>query len=392
MRVLHVIHSIDPKYGGPVEGIRQIGQWMKTLGHDIEVLTADAPESEYLKSFPLVVHAVGPVSGLYSKTPNIEAWLRENGSRFDALIAEGIWTHPNLGLRRAAKQLRKPYWVYTHGMLDPWFNRAYPLKRLKKQLYWPLQHAVLRDAEAVLFTCEEERLLARKSFRPYQVRERVVSYGTAAPPVKPETQREAFAQIFPDLLGQRFLLFLGRIHPKKGVDLLLSAFAAREKADPGLHLAIAGPSDPNYRAELERIVAGHPAEKRVHWLGMLQGATKWGAFRSAEAFVLPSHQENFGIAVVEALACGTPVLITHPVNIWREIESDRAGLIDEDTLQGVLRLLQRWQETSSRDREAMSLAALECLERRFTIDFAAKSLISTLEDGIEAYNGRREIV
>ena len=122
-----------------------------------------------------------------------------------------------------------------------------------------------------------------------------------------------------------FLLFLSRIHEKKGCDLLLRAFAKIAAEYPELYLVVAGPDpmqlESRLRTQADRAGIGH----RVYWPGMLQGAAKYGAFRCAEAFVLPSHQENFGIVVAEALACGTPVLISDQVNIWREILESGVG-------------------------------------------------------------------
>jgi glycosyltransferase involved in cell wall biosynthesis len=116
----------------------------------------------------------------------------------------------------------------------------------------------------------------------------------------------------------------------------------------------------------------------VSFPGMLSGDRKWGALRQAEVFVLPSHQENFGIAVVEAMACGTPVLISRSVNIWREIESSGAGLIDEDTFEGCARLLKRWLVLTAEDKIAMSVKAVDSFRQYFEITQTAVSLIDTI--------------
>ncbi len=129
-----------------------------------------------------------------------------------------MWQYPGLAARRAARALGLPYFVYTHGMLDPWFKRAFPLKHLKKLLYWPWgEYRVLRDAAAVCFTCEEEMILARQSFALYKAREAVVSYGTSAPAGDPDTQRAAFLGAYPALQGKRLLLFLSRHPCEKGM-------------------------------------------------------------------------------------------------------------------------------------------------------------------------------
>jgi glycosyltransferase involved in cell wall biosynthesis len=117
---------------------------------------------------------------------------------------------------------------------------------------------------------------------------------------------------------------------------------------------------------------------------MLRNEMKWGAFYSAEAFVLPSHQENFGIAVAEALGCGLPALISDKVNIWREVESNRAGLVAPDTLQGTEALLDQWLSLTSAERGAMGEAARELFMRRFTVDAMANGLL----DVVRKYSAR----
>ena len=113
---------------------------------------------------------------------------------------------------------------------------------------------------------------------------------------------------------------------------------------------------------------------------MLAGNLKWGAFSAADAFILPSHQENFGIAVVEALACGTPVLISNKVNIWREIVADEAGYVENDDLAGTTRLIERWVSTAPDVRAAMKGNARECFARHFEINRATDSLLKVLGD------------
>jgi glycosyltransferase involved in cell wall biosynthesis len=206
-----------------------------------------------------------------------------------------------------------------------------------------------------------------------------VSYGTPGPGnADPAAQRDAFLRKFPHLRNQRLLLFLGRIHPKKGCDLLIDAFAAVAQRDPTLHLVMAGPDSVNLQPGLARRAA-ELGVTRITWAGMLSGDLKWGAFRAAEAFVLPSHQENFGIAVAEALACRLPVLISDKVNIWREIKQDRAGFVAEDSASGTVGLLQQWLDLDAPERLAMAQEAEQSFQRRFHIEAAARSLLETLE-------------
>ena len=375
-----MISSLDPRWGGPAEGVRQLASAAIRLHHDVEVATLDAPDSPWRNGREIPVHCLGPGRLKYGFAPRFIPWLRRNISRFDAVVINGIWQYHSLATWLVLHRSKIPYYVFTHGMLDPWFKRRYPLKHLKKLLYWPwAEYRVLRDARGVLFTCEEERVLARKSFGHYCANEIVVNYGTPGLAGEPREHRQAFLGRFPELAGKRLLLFLGRIHPKKGCDLLIRAFASVARTDPTLHLVVAGPDAEGTQAGLVALAEHLGVARSVTWTGMLQGSLKSGAFQSAEAFVLPSHQENFGIAVTEALSCGLPVLISNQVNIWREIEHDRAGLVADDTLQGTEQLLRRWLTFTPDERAHMAHDAEQCFRRRFHIDMAATKLLSLFE-------------
>jgi len=385
MRILHSIRSVNPAGGGPIEAVKQLAAVNGRAGHVIEVMSLDCPDDPWVKDFPLPCHAMGPAKGSFGYSGRLVAWLREPRRDYDAVVVDGIWQYNAFGVWRALRGTDTPYFVFTHGMLDPWFKRTYPLKHFKKWLYWPWgDYRVLRDARAVFFTCEEERLLARQSFWLYRCNERIVTLGTAGPGRgDPDAQRSAFLERFPQTRDKACLLFLGRVHIKKGTDLLLEAFAEllREpkSGTDRQHLVIAGPDDHAYAQEMKALAVRLGIQEYVTWTGMLSGDLKWGAFYHAEAFVLPSHQENFGIAVAEALACGRPVLISDKVNIWREIAEDRAGLVENDDRAGATRLLRNWMEMSVTAKAEMGQRAADCFARRFHIEASARSLIDQLQ-------------
>jgi glycosyltransferase involved in cell wall biosynthesis len=380
LKLLHILQSVSPLGGGPIEGVRQRGIRLQQLGHSVELVTLDDPSEAFLEGFPLTVHALGPSHGRYGYNAKLAPWLKAHAGRYSAVIVHGLWQYNSFGAWRALHRIGVPYYVFTHGMLDPWFKRTYPLKHLKKWLYWPwATYRLLRDARVVLFTSEEERLQARQSFWLYRAEEQVVAYGTNAPPDNAAELRENFLAAHSELRDRRVLLFLGRIHEKKGCDLLIQAFARAVIDEPSLHLVIAGPDQTGWVDSLRSLARNLGVADRISWPGMLQGAMKWGAFYSAEAFVLASHQENFGIAVAEALGCGLPVLISDKVNIWHEILSHNAGLVAPDTLQGTEQLLDKWLALSLVQRQAMSDRARELFRERFTVNAMADSLIAVIQ-------------
>lgn len=382
MRLLRVIATLDPRHGGPAAGLRAITPALAALGHETTVVTLDAPGTVPPLTGCAAVHALGSGRGGYAYSRALVPWLRAHAARYDAVFVHGLWQYHGRAVWTALRGRPTPYFVFPHGMLDPWFRRAYPLKHVKKWTYWQLcERHVLRDAAAVFFTCEEERRLARRSFAPYACAERVIAYGTVAPADAAAAQSAAWRASVPELGADRYWLSLGRIHPKKGLDLLVRAFGqvAGTSRTPPPALVLAGPcQDAAYLEELTRLARSLPPPSRVIFPGMLEGARKWGALRDAEVFVLPSHQENFGIAVVEALAVGTPVLISRRVNIWEEIESHGAGAADVDDLDGVRRLLHRWQALPMTERAAMRRAADDLFNRRYEISRVAHSLVDAV--------------
>ena len=387
MKILHIISSVNPEGGGPIEGVKQLTHVMQNYDYNVEVLSLDGPDDPSVKQCPLTVHALGPGLGKYGYSSKFKPWLMAHSQDYDAFIINGIWQYHSAAAHSVLKRQNRPYYLFTHGMLDPWFKHQYPLKHLKKWLYWPWSdYLVVRDAEKVLFTCEDEKRLARQSFWLYRCNEQVVNFGTAGHSGNTEQQRQLFLENFPHLQDKRFLLFLSRIHPKKGVDLLIEAFAITNKDQPDLELVIAGPDQVGLQAELQQLAVNHGISDKITWTGMLNGDTKWGAFHSAEAFILPTHQENFGIVVAEALSCSLPVLITNKVNIWQEIIDDHAGLVEEDTVTGCVDLLSRWQQMDDNSKADMRNNAYICFINRFEITKAALGLFKVFEDCLKVSN------
>lgn len=373
MKILHVIPTLAPASGGPAEALRQLVRWYPEIGVEAEIVCQDEPDSGWIPNFAAKVHTLGGRSGTYGRSPVLRDWLAQNVTRFDGVVAHAMWTYAGVAAARAARG-RVPYAVFPHGMLDPWFKRRYPLKHLKKWLYWPIQYPMLRDAKSVLFTSALESELAPQSFWPHTWKSLVVPYGTNEPPLDLEAQRRAFESVQPQLGGRRFLLFLSRIHEKKGCDLLLEAFASVAERNAGIDLVIAGPDKDGLQAKLAELAERLGVAERIHWPGLLTGDAKWGALRACEAMILPSHQENFGVVVAEALACGRPALISDQVNLWPQIEEDRTGLVEPDTLDGTRSLLARWFALSEGEKAGMAERARAAFKKRYSMQNGALAI------------------
>lgn len=392
---------MNPSTGGPCQGLRNSIPELEKLGIHREVVSLDDPGASFLGKDSFPIHALGPGKGPWCYSAKLIPWLVQNLERFDVVIVNGLWLYHGYAVKKALYQFKSKksgqklpeLFVMPHGMLDPYFQKASgrKLKALRNWVYWKtIESKIVNSADGLLFTCEEELRLARVPFRPYRPKKEVnVSYGIATPPAASEASRMAFAGKCPELGDEPYLLFLSRIHNKKGTDLLLQAYKLLLE-EPGIDinsipkLVIAGPGlETRYGKRLEKIVAETPIlADRVFFPGMLSGDAKWGAFYGCEGFILPSHQENFGIAVAESLACSKPVLISDQVNIWREIIQAGSGIVAPDTLEGTLELLKTWVALPAKEKSRMGVKAKQTFEGHFAVGPASLLFLQGIAQGL----------
>jgi len=388
-KILHVVSSMDPKEGGVCQAVRTIITGLNTRNIYSEVVSLDNAESFFFKADLFTVHALGRGKGPWRYNKRLTSWFVTNLSYFDKVIVHGLWTYMGFSLQKAIKALSSnkeekipKVFVMPHGMLDPYFQRAAGrrLKALRNVFYWKfIEHKLINSADGILFTCEEEAALAKLPFKPYQPKKTYITgLGVEHPPAYVDEMRIEFESRCPQLDHAPYLLFLSRINEKKGVDLLLDAYlsiveSVEKNPRSGLasflpKLVIAGPDlESEFGKKIQSQVDGHHLlRKSVIFTGMLSGLSKWGAFYGCEAFILPSHQENFGIAVVEALGCAKPVLISNQVNIWREINEDGGCYVFNNTIDGTRKLLESWGQSSYKTKKMMSKNAFYSFTKNFS--------------------------
>jgi len=218
---------------------------------------------------------------------------------------------------------RVPYLISIHGALDPFLYRRHRWR--KSVMEWLLQNRNFKKAAALHFTSEEEKDLAT----PYigKAPGVVIPLGLDISEYENLPDPGEFRRRFPEVLGKKIILFFGRLNFKKGLDILVKAFAKVARNREDAHLVLAGPPDPDFGEKVRGWLADEGILARATFTGMLLGEEKLAVLRDADIFVLPSYTENFGIAVIEAMACGLPVVISNKVNIWREVEAGGAGRV-----------------------------------------------------------------
>lgn len=397
LRILHVIDSMDPASGGAPAAIRQLIPHMRAMGVECEVVCfdGDSVDASTRESFPL--HRLGKGRGGWRYHPKFREWLRRELPRFDICIVHGVWLYNGYASTKEVHRFRsrvtigKPrVLIMPHGMLDPWFQRAAHrrLKALRNRLWWALvERATIRRSDGLLFTTQEECRLASQAFPDIpSVRARVVGLGTDGPPEPTPAMRKAFEAVCAGIGDRPYLLFMGRIDPKKGIDILMDAWGdlLRTSQHPVEmpRLVIAGPGweTPYGRAILAKRSADPLLAAGVLTAGMLTGDAKWGALWGCDAFVLTSHQENFGMTVAEALSCSRPVLLSRGVNIHATVTNMRSGLscLAERTDAG--RMLSEWMAMDGSERARMSVAATQAWREHFMLRDTARRMLEALSD------------
>lgn len=323
--LLHVVPSINPRTGGPAASVPGLAGALARAGVGTTIASLDyethgaVPDVPGVRSLACRPSALG--RRLRGWSPALRRLIFEAAAGTDIVHSHALWMVPGIYARQAAEQFARPLVVSPRGMLDPW---SLERSRLKKRLAaWAYENRNLRAARLLHATSD----LEAESIRRFGLRQpiAVLPNGVDLPQTNEIPQRELLERRFPELCGKRWLLFLGRLDPKKGLDLLLEIWRELGPVHPDWRLVIAGPDLEGYGSKLVASVLRDPALlARTTFAGMLEGAEKSEALAHAELFVLPTRGENFGIAIAEALAHGTPVLTTTAAP-WGELMSRDCG-------------------------------------------------------------------
>lgn len=355
-----MIPAVAPRYGGP--SVATFGMCHALDACDVETVIAttdaDGDDRLHVETGSLQKHrGVSTIffprvfSESFKWSGPLASWLHANVSAFDLVHVHAVFSHSSIAAGRACRRAGVPSIVRPLGTLDPWSLGHH---RLRKQLLMKVGTGeLLRHASVLHYTSDAERARAEKAL-PWLPRGVVVPLGI---------DDECFVSAdMPESEASPYVLALSRLHPKKGLELLVDAFhaLAGEAAPSTWSLVIAGDGDRSYVSRLERLAASGPARDRITFRGWVSGADRLRLLANARLFALPSQQENFGLAVAEAMAGGVPAMISPEVNLAADIEAQGAGWVvarDRDAWIDTLRtVLRDSQEIERRGRRARNLA------------------------------------
>jgi glycosyltransferase involved in cell wall biosynthesis len=322
-RVLHVIPTVAPRYGGPSTAIWPMTEALHKGGVEVEIATTDADGAgrisrDRLPQTPVPVH-------LFAGPGDLALWLNQHALTYDMIHSHSLWNPHSAAACRAARARGIPYIVRPCGMLSDYTWRR---GRWKKRAYWwAVERRNVLSAAGLHATSAPERqdILRCGVTAPVEVIPLGIEPSAFATPARPHWLRERCQGAAGD---RPIVLYLSRLHPKKGLtDLLLPAFADLQTA---AHLAIAGGVDdstPDFGIKVNRSIDQLRLRDRVSVLGPISAADCWAAYDGAAVFCLPSHSENFGLVVIEAMARGAPVVLTEGVQIADHLTASRGGIV-----------------------------------------------------------------
>lgn len=323
--VLHVVPSINPRTGGPAASVPGLASALARSGVRTTIASLNYAGQGTAPELPGVRCLEPPASALGRRlrgwSPELRAQIFAAAAAADIIHSHALWMVPGIYARKAAERFGLPLVISPRGMVDPW---SLGRSRLKKRLAaWAYESRNLRAARLLHATSE----LESESIRRYGLSQPVaiLPNGVSLPVRSEIPSREVLESRFPETRGKRWLLFLGRLDPKKGLDLLLDLWRELGPRHSDWRLVVAGPDLGGYGAKMIGAVASDPDLRlRTTFTGMLEGAEKRAALAHSELFVLPTRGENFGIAVAEALAHGTPVITTTAAP-WEALVSHDCG-------------------------------------------------------------------
>jgi glycosyltransferase involved in cell wall biosynthesis len=393
VKVLHVLETLSPHYGGPVSMLQTLAEAQQRTGHEVTIVTTNADHPRGMFREPgWDTLAQGAVPVYYAPVQfaplrfsrQLAAYLKRTIAEFDIVHVHGLYRFPPSYAAYQARRQGVPYVIRPHGSLDPYLygrsTRGLWLKRLYERWFdLPNLHA----AGAIHYTAEEER--ERASFINLRAASFVLPNGLDWSRYSDLPARGALRRRW-GLGDAPLVLFVGRLHFKKGLDLLIPAFDTLCRRVPGVQLVIAGPENDDYGRKVRGWVRARALETIVHFVGPLHGTDVVQAYVDADLFALPSYTENFGMTVVEAMASALPVVISDQVNIHAEVSGAGAGVVTRCDADEVAQALEALLRDAER-RRAVGEAGRRLVQARYTWPAVVEALTREYEAVIARHKG-----
>jgi glycosyltransferase involved in cell wall biosynthesis len=392
MKILHIIPSISPLRGGPSQAVLEMVWALRQQGIDATIVTTNDQGNELLdvqlhqwidysmnavdheQTIPICVFpkVSSPIASIqeFTFSSALTIWLFQHMRKYDLIHIHAVFSYPSIIAMILARAFNVPYIIRPLGSLAHWSLQQ---GAEKKRLYLRLIARELAQTSGIHFTSMQEQQeaaalnLASPSF--------ILPHGITFPAVIPDakTQLRAWLNLPP---ADPIILFLSRLHPKKGIEALIRALEHfnKERGDQCFQLVIAGSGSPEYEADIDRCIAMAGIQAHTHRVGFVNGDRKQLLLQGADLFALPSHSENFGLVVLEALGAGLPVLITPEVALADWVKTQQVGWVVPQNAEAIAHALQDFIQSPT-VAQAMRERAIQTVRSQFTWPSVIRQLI-----------------
>jgi glycosyltransferase involved in cell wall biosynthesis len=358
VKIIHYVPRINEEASGLTGAVPPLCIYLASLSHEVKIfcLAARGP----IAGVKLQVFPIWPVLLSFGFSPALVSAMRHDLGKVDVVHNHSLWTMPNIAAGWLVPGSQSKLVTSPHGTLSAWaLNR----KRFLKWMIWPFQKRAISRADMVHVTSELELM---------QLRNLGITVPVALIPLGIEMPALSIAEKPTHIDDQRTLLYLSRIHPIKGIDRLLASWKILQQKHPSWRLVIAGTGDARHVAEI-REMAVQLELCRVEFPGALYGALKEAAYQAADLFVLPTHSENFGLVVAEALANGCPALVSRGAP-WPGLDKERCGWWIENEVNALTTALNHAMQLPRNDLRYMGLRGRAWMERDFSWASSAQKM------------------
>jgi len=388
MKILHLI-GFYPEIGGPFTVIIELLKKLSQIGINIKVLSPipknyDKRKLNFINELPFNVEYIEEQLPRFIMPSFSLKFIDKIKQEEVDLIHLAI---PFDFYNIATFISNKPYLISLHGafMKEAYSMRKF--KKLKKDLYMNIiGKKILKKAKFIHLLTQEEKEHLLEFYPEFENKIRVIPNGLDLSQFEVNLNKYDLIKKYPKLKDKKIILFLSRINWIKGLDILIPAFANLYKEDNNYHLLIAGKDDGDgYENKIRKWVNEYGLTDAVTFTGLLTGKDKLIAFYGSDLFVLPSYSENFGVAVVEAMACGVPIIVSDKVGISREIEQYNAGTIVKTNVDDVYNGIRNVFYNLDKAKD-MALNAKKMVHNLYDINKVADEMIKMYKEVIDCGN------
>lgn len=383
MRILHIVSNFSENYGGIAEALKSLSSTQQEKGNEVAVIAA-MKSNEVNRIFnPNNVEVIIVNQDIIRSIWNSHSFQIKNEicrviDDYDVVHIHGIWHHPSYVAAKIASMKEIPYVISTHGSLEPW---CLEYKKFKKIIYYKLIQEKQLCKASIIHALTKFEYGNIKKLLP-QVKIKIIPNGIYLPKILKEKGKNIYTKKYEYLIGKKIVLFLGRIHPIKGLDILIKGFAKAKKEEKSLILVIAGHDEIGWKKKLEKIADKCEVNKSVFFIDFIEGEEKQYMLEKADIFIMPSHSEGFSVAILEAMSFSKPVIISKGCN-FPEVEKEGAGIIvdtkEEEIAKAIIKLALDGDLAKSMGENARNFVV-----REYTWDKIADRTIEMYKEAIGA--------